>query len=258
MKDIHNHILFGIDDGSFDLEESIKLIEKAKANGYTSLVLTPHYRQVQNFVCDNKSKKKIFEVLKGEVESRNIDISLYLGNEVTLDDDLFYLLKTGQVLTLNNSRYMLIELPLYEEFSKTIEYLDKLLKLGVVPIIAHPERYGYYKNLDKFMDMASRGILFQGNIGTLYGKYGRSAKERLEEMLKKHMIHFMASDIHHVNQTSYNRISDTVKIVEELTGSKEIAYDLVDGNIDKVVRDEKIEMYPIRTKKVKFKIGKNK
>jgi len=256
MKDIHNHILFGIDDGSYDLEESIKLIEKAKANGYTSLVLTPHFRQVQNFVADNEKKKNIFDKLKEEVEARGIDISLYLGNEVTLDEDLFYFIKTGQVLLMNDSRYMLIELPLYEEFSKTDEYLDKLLKLGVIPIIAHPERYGYYKNLDKFTNMLEKGILFQGNIGSLYGKYGKVAKERLEEMLKKHMIHFMASDIHHVNQTSYNRISDTFKIIEELTGSRSMAYDLVDGNIDKVIHNIKIDSYPIRVRKMKFRVGK--
>lgn len=256
MKDLHNHILFGIDDGCYELEESIALIEKAKENGYSSLVLTPHYRQVQNFVADNKTKKKLFEELKKEVDIRDIDIELYLGNEVTLDEDLFYLLKTGQVTTINDGRYMLVELPLYEEFDKLDVYLDELLKIGVVPIIAHPERYEYYKNLNKFVEMIDKGILFQGNIGTLYGKYGKSAKLRLEEMLKKHMIHFMASDVHHVNQTGYARTGDVVSKLEELTGSKSMALELVDSNIDNVIHNEKINVYPLRIKKVKLKVGK--
>ena len=54
MKDIHNHILFGIDDGSESLEESIQIIKEAVQNGYTDIILTPHYRSIQDFTCDNQ------------------------------------------------------------------------------------------------------------------------------------------------------------------------------------------------------------
>ena len=70
MKDLHNHILFGIDDGSRDIEESIHIIEEAKRNGYTDLVLTPHYREKEGFTCDNKKKKKLFDILQEEVKKK--------------------------------------------------------------------------------------------------------------------------------------------------------------------------------------------
>ncbi len=256
MKDIHNHILFGIDDGSENLEESIQIILKAVNNGYTKLILTPHYRVKQNYTCANHEKYKIFNQLQEEVEKRNIPIKLYLGNEITVDEDFFYYLKTNQFLSLNNSRYLLLELPFNRRFDGLEELFEEVQKMGLVPIIAHPERYQAYDNLDEFQEWIKKGILFQGNIGSLYGKYGIKEKEKLEGMLKRHMIHFIGSDIHHEQQKSYSRIHDVIAKIEELTGSREMAMELVDGNVDKVIHNEKINAYPPRKKKIKLKFVK--
>jgi len=253
MKDIHNHILFGVDDGSKNLEESIKLIEKAVENGYTDLILTPHYRMFQDFVCDNREKYKIFTYLQQEVMDRNIPIRLFLGNEITLDDDFFYYLETRQILSLNNSRYLLLELPFFSKYEKLDEVLSKLEELNYIPIISHPERYHYYK-IEDFHEMILKGVLFQGNIGSLYGKYGIKSKELLEEMLKRHMIHFIGSDIHHEEQTSYSRIQDVINRLEILTGSKKMAIDLVDGNIEKVIKNDEFLSYSTRKRKRRLKL----
>lgn len=255
MKDIHNHILFGIDDGSKSLEESIKIIEEAKRNGYTDLVLTPHYREKEGYTCDNKKKYQIFDFLQKEVKNRNINVNLYLGNEITLDDDFFYYLKTNQLLSLNNSKYLLLELPFVSRFDGLEEIVEELKGLDLVPIIAHPERYEDY-SIEDYLKLIQQGVLFQGNIGTLYGKYGTKAKHKLEEMLKRHMIHFIGSDTHHDGQTSYSRIKDMIEKLEELTGSKEMALELVDGNIDKVIHNEDVAIYRVRQKKQGLKILK--
>lgn len=256
MIDIHNHILFGIDDGSRSLEESINIIKKAIENGYTAIVLTPHYRLIQNYKCDNKKKYKIFCKLKEEVNKRNLPIELYLGNEITLDEDLFYYLNTEQVLSLNGSRYLLLELPFESKFKELDEILDLLIEKGGVPIIAHPERYKYY-NIRDYKRLLKKGVLFQGNIGSLYGKYGLRPKQTLEKMLKKNMIHFIASDIHHDTQTSYDRVLDAMKIVEKLTNSKKKVQDLFITNALKVINDEEINPHVIYKKKYKLKWFKN-
>lgn len=253
MIDIHNHILFGIDDGSTSIEESIKIIEKAIRNGYTSIILTPHYRAIQDYTCDNQEKYKRFKRLQEEVKKRNLRINLFLGNEITIDDDFFYYLNTDQILFLNDGRYALIELPFSEKFLNLDKVFDKLLGCGCVPIIAHPERYDYYQDLSEFERLLKKGVLFQGNISSLYGKYGQRAKETLEEMLRKNMIHFMASDIHKENQTSYDRVEDAFERVAELTRSKKIAQDLFRNNAIKVLKDIKIEPYTIYEKKYKLK-----
>ena len=180
MKDIHNHILFGVDDGSKDLEESINIIKKAVQNGYTDLILTPHYRQIQDYIFDNRRKKKIFKQLQQVVRENELGINLYLGNEVTLDNDFFYCLSEDCILTLNNSRYMLLELPFNEKVNNIESIFKKILGMGYVPIIAHPERYELYYDFDELEKWINMGILFQGNIGSLYGKYGTKAKKQIE------------------------------------------------------------------------------
>lgn len=256
MIDVHNHILFGIDDGSKSLEESIAIIEQAIENGYTSLILTPHYRAEQDYVCDNKEKYRRFSILQEEVKKRNLKINLFLGNEVTLDEDFFYYLNTEQILFLNDGRYVLIELPLTERIDDNIidKVFDKLLECGCIPIVAHPERYDYYQDLSEFERLLKKGALFQGNISSLYGKYGHNAKETLEEMLRRNMIHFMASDIHKETQTSYDRAEDAFYRVVELTRSKRIAQDLFRNNAVKVLKDVKIQPYSIYEKRYKLKI----
>lgn len=252
MKDIHCHILFGLDDGSYNLEESVKIIEKAISNGYTDLLLTPHYRYNQNYIADNRKKKKYFDCLLEEVEKRKLNINLYLGNEITLDDDFFYYLKTDQLLSLNNSRYLLIELPFFKKVSNLKNIIKDIMKLGYIVILAHPERYEKY-SVEDFKELVDMGVLLQGSIGSLYRKYGRDAEDKLKEMLKKHMIHFIGSDVHHEKQSSYSRIHDVKEKVERLTGSSIITEELISTNIEKVIKNEDIKAYPVRKKVTKIK-----
>ena len=254
MIDIHSHILFGIDDGAKTLEESINIIKKAIDNGYKEIILTPHYREIQNFTCNNRDKYKVFNKLQEEVEKQHLPIKLYLGNEITIDEDIFYYLNTEEVISLNDSRYLLLELPFQCEYKNLNDVLEELLEKGYIPIIAHPERYEYYNDLTDFERLLKKGVLFQGNISSLYGKYGLKAKTTLEEMLKKNMIHFMASDIHTENQTSYDRVSDAIKKVELLTRSTSIANDLFINNAHKVINNEVIMPYTIYKKKYKLKL----
>ncbi len=254
MKDIHNHILYGVDDGSKNLEESIRIIIQATQNGYTDLILTPHYRTGQKYICDNKKKEKIFEKLKSEVKKRGIDVNLYLGNEITLDGELFNYLKDGKVLPLNGSRYILIELPFHSRFAGIHELIFKVRSQGMIPIIAHPERYEYYTDLEELESMIQEGALFQCNIGSLYRKYGKGVQERMEELLRRHMVHFIGSDVHHEGQTSYSRIGRVQEKIQKYTKSKSMAEDLVDKNIEKVLKNEVVEAYKIKKTGLFFRI----
>lgn len=256
MIDIHSHILSEIDDGSSSIEESIAIIKKAIENGYTGIFLTPHYRESQGFIADNREKYKKFKKLQAEISKLNLPIKIYLGNEITVDEDFFYNLNTGQTVSLNGSRYVLLELPFLNKYEKIDEVIDRLVRKGNVPIIAHPERYFYYKDLNEYERLIKKGVLFQGNIGSLYGKYGLAAKETLEEMLKRNMIHFMASDIHKESQTSYDRANNAKQIVAQLTRSKQIADNLFENNAKKIIADQEIEVYSTYKKKYKLKLFK--
>lgn len=253
MRDLHNHILYGIDDGSETLRESINIIEKAANNGYTDLILTPHFRWNQEFTCDNKEKQQIFNILQDSVKEKGININLYLGNEVTIDYDVFNYLENDQVMSLNNSRYILIELPFDGKLEGLDRIIDKFLARDYIPVIAHPERYNGY-NINDYEALINRGVLFQGNMSTLYKKYGDKAQRTLETMLKRHMIHFICSDVHGEHQQTYDRINGVVEKLIELTGSKKIAYDLVEDNAAKVINNEVIKPYYVLQVKRSLKL----
>lgn len=254
MKDIHNHILFEVDDGSKSLDESIRIIKQAVQYGYTDFILTPHYRSGQGYTCDNRKKERLFKQLQAEVLKRDIPAKLYLGNEITVDGNLFEYLENGKAMTLVGSRYILIELPFHSRFSGIHDLIFKLRSKNLIPIIAHPERYEYYENLEELQTMIQEGALFQINIASLYRKYGRGVQERAEELLKCHMVHFIGSDVHREGQTSYSRIGRVQEKIKKFTGSKAMALDLVDKNIEKVLKNEIIEPYKIKKQRRFFRI----
>lgn len=197
MKDLHSHILYGIDDGSKSLEDSLELLSRLSSYGTTDIFLTPHYIEGSKFNCNNKDKKELFTELKKQVKERNININLYLGNEIYLTENIHELVKKREIRTLNNSEYILIEFPMTHLPKNTINIIDELVHIGYKVIIAHPERYPYVKKdihiLDEFLEL---GVLLQGNYTSLFNKYGSESKKTLKKLLKLNLISFLGSDTH--------------------------------------------------------------
>lgn len=235
MKDIHSHILYGIDDGAKSLEESVEILRMANRCGVTDIILTPHYIKNSIYSANITLKKKILNEIKRELKKENIDINLYLGNEVYIDSGIFSKLRS--ISCLNNSRYILIELPLNNKCLVLEEVLYKLKERNLIPIIAHPERYtAYYKDYSFFANLIKDGCLLQGNIGSLYGDYGNISKRMIKGLLKRGMIHFMASDIHHSSSNIYQK--DIEKRLFKIVKSREIVDNLLVKNASKVIEDE--------------------
>lgn len=237
MIDLHSHIIFGIDDGSKTIDESLKMLRKAEQNGVSDIVLTPHYIKDSIYNVNNKDKEKKIKELVKKIKEEKININIYLGNEVYIDEDVIELLKNKEICTINDSKYLLIELPFNHKSFILEEVLYRLKKEGIVPIIAHPERYiVYYNDLEFFESLLEKGCLFQGNIGSLYNRYGSKSKKMLIKMLKKNMIHFLGSDIHHGEDTIYEKHieKDLLKIIKD----KEKVFNLLKGNALEVINEE--------------------
>lgn len=246
MKDIHSHILYDIDDGSESLEESLSIIKQAIENNYTDIILTPHYRKNQGYVANNKTKLDLFNKLLKKVKQEKLHVNLYLGNEVTVDEDLFYYIETNQILTLNNSSYILLELPFVGRLNNLDDLLEELLEREYIPIIPHPERYLDYNEKD-FIKWSKLGILFQGNTESLYGIYGNKAKKKLESMLKKHLISFMGSDIHKSEHHTYKR--NVKETLMNILNDSKMTIELIDKNIEKVINNKIIKPYEVKEEK---------
>lgn len=198
MIDIHNHLLYGIDDGSKTIEESIDVLKDMEKCGYTDVILTPHYIDGTRYSNSKEDNLKRLEILKEELKKNNISINLYLGNEIFMDDDISELLNSNLMSSLNNTNYLLIELPMSGEYSGYQEVFKDLIDKGYKIILAHPERYlTFQDDYDLIYELLDMGILFQSNIDSLNGKYGPYAKEMLIELLKEDKVSFLATDIHH-------------------------------------------------------------
>ena len=235
MKDLHSHLLPGIDDGSSSLEESIQILKQAQNQGVTDLILTPHYIEGSKYNCNNKNKKELFKQLVDETNAQNININLYLGNEVYLSDNFIDLIKSKEIMTLNNSKYLLLEFPMGNMFQNTKDILYELIVMGCVPILAHPERYRIFqRHPDHIEEYLRMGVLLQGNYKSLYGKYGSEAKKTLKYFLKNGWITFLGSDTHHDGDFEIKKLK---RKLYSIVGDEEIVNDLLENNFDKVVNN---------------------
>lgn len=254
MIDIHSHIINEIDDGSRSLEESISILKKMNAIGFTIVMATPHYITGSRFIEDNASKLEKLKKIQTNLKEEQISTELYLGNEVFIDPRIVSLVEEKKIATLNNSKYILIELPVHRQMNDLFDILFQIRSKGYIPIIAHPERYTFlqedHEKIDKFLEM---GCLFQGNFGNMVAKYGGHAKKLFLYMLKHDKYQFLATDIHDENDILFENMNDVKKAIIKLT-SLEKFEELTCKNPLKVIKNENIELNIKENKKRKFKL----
>lgn len=195
--DIHNHSLPFVDDGAKSLEEAIDNINYLKSLGITDIILTSHYILNSKYNATLSKREEIYQELKKSLDN---DINIYLGNELFITDSktILKLLQNKEITTLNNSRYLLIEFPINSKLNHIDQIICELNDNGIVPIIAHPERYPYFdRHLDELKNILEYNVLLQCNIESINGKYGKTAKKLLKKLLKENMVSFLATDFHH-------------------------------------------------------------
>lgn len=233
MVDIHSHIMYGIDDGSNDIETSVEILKDAYNNGVTDIFLTPHYIEDSKFNCNNNDKNKILNILKEKLQKENISINLYIGNEVFIDENILEHIKNNEIATLNNSKYILVELPMGRMYNNTKEILFNLIIEGYTIVLAHPERYRYMQEDDtKLEELLNMGVLLQGNYRSLFGYYGKDAKKALTKFIRKHQISFLGSDIH--RNDGYN-LKKLEKKVLKISKDNKYTEDIIKNNASKII-----------------------
>lgn len=240
MIDMHNHILYGIDDGCKTIEESIETIKNMKKIGFNTIVLTPHYIEDSSFKANNNLKLLRLEILKEELLKNNIDVNLFLGNEIFINESINELIINKEIRSINNTRYILIELPFNNQILNLDDYLYELKLKGYKIIIAHPERYTYFKdNYEEARKLYDSGVLFQVNYGSIIGQYGSSSLKLVKKLLKDDMVDFISTDIHKPSSSLFDKFDDIKHKIIKIIGEdkfKDISY----NNILKVINDEDI------------------
>jgi len=195
--DIHSHLLPGIDDGAKNLDDSIELILKMSNYGIQNFITTPH---VLGSVWPNTSDIILdkLDLLQEELNRRDLSyIKIDAAAEYMLDEEFCKLLKARDLLTLKED-YLLVEMSYLNAPVNLFEMLFDIQLAGYKPILAHPERYGFYHNkFDIYEKLKNAGCSFQLNLLSLTGYYGDSVKKTAKKLIKNNMIDFAGSDTHH-------------------------------------------------------------
>lgn len=222
MTDVHSHILFGLDDGSSSILESIELIKKMKKAGFNKIILTPHYIENTEYGIANDIKIERYNLLKEEINKNNIDVSIYLGNEIFIHNDILSSLSNQLCFSLNDGKYLLIELPFYNQILELDDMFHELRIAGYIPIIAHPERYSYFQDNYKLVDeFKQSGVLFQSNYGSILGSYGKRAEKLMKYLLKMGYVDYFGTDIHHSNKDdTLVHMDKIIKKIKKITGEE--------------------------------------
>lgn len=228
MIDIHNHLLYGIDDGSKSIEDSVNIIREMSKIGYTDIILTPHYISHSKYNSPRDKNLILLENLRNVLGENGIDINLYLGNEIYINHHIGDLLDNGKISSLNGSKYLLIELPMNGEYDY-LDVFEDLIYDGYKVILAHPERYhAFQKDFDKIYDLEEIGVYFQCNIESILGSYGKGAIKMVKRMYKEKKVSFLATDIHH-KKRDYGKFDKAKKKIRKYLSFSEMEELLVEN-----------------------------
>lgn len=241
MVDIHCHILPGFDDGSDNIEESLRMARIAAGGGTKAIIVTPHSNipgSYQNYL--DKEYVDTFKELKAKIKEANIPLEIYPGHEIFAAEDFVEQIKKRKLLTLCDSDYPLVEFGFRERSESVYEKLQLLVAEGFTPIIAHPERYAFVaEDRSAALRLKKIGCLLQVNKGSLKNKFGDNAYAISQSIIRHEVADFVASDAHSpYMRTPY--LADAHEIISELH-SPQYANLILSINPEKVLKNEKIK-----------------
>lgn len=247
MIDIHSHIIPQIDDGSTSFEESYTMFLEATKAGFTDIITTSHYIE-DYYEVDSITRYAWVVAMNKVLKENNINLNLHCGNEIYVTQNLIKLIKEKKASTLADSKYVLFELPMNNNVVYLNEIIFEIKSLGLIPVIAHPERYTYVQqNPNILIDLIKQGVLFQGNFASIIGKYGNQAKSTIKQLLKANMIHFLGTDCHRSNDI-YSNMKEIIQELKKVIGDAKFE-ELTEINPTHIIKNEEIHILePIKIK----------
>lgn len=195
--DMHSHLLPGIDDGSPDMETSLGLVKGMMDLGYTKLITTPHilwemYPNTSKIILEKLGQ------LREAVKLKGWKVEINAAAEYFLDDHVEELLKNNEPLLPISGNMVLVEFSMAYPSQSLKDILFTMQMQNYQPVIAHPERYAYLEdNKDFYDELKDIGCLFQLNLLSLTGHYGKSVQELAQYITRKGYYDLVGTDLHH-------------------------------------------------------------
>ncbi len=196
MVDIHHHLLWGVDDGSKDLETSVEMARLAAADGITHIVCTPHANSTYLYQPE-VNRAKLAE-LAARLEAEQIPITLGLGSDFHITYENVQEAKgDAKKFSINGLGYLMVELPDFGLPNGLTEIFYELQVAGMTPVLTHPERNPtLLANYSRMLKWLRGGLLVQVTADSVTGHMGKKAEKMAWELLEKRWVHFLASDAH--------------------------------------------------------------
>jgi len=195
MYDVHCHILPGVDDGSLDIEMSKAMLAIAYSEGIRGVIATPHFHSKMDLDVVGQWNEQLMLVQKAALEI-DPNFKVFQGAECQYDAGLLPLLAAGAPITLNHSKYILVEFRSQIDFTYLSFGLQQLRLQGYIPILAHVERYVVLKDLSRIQMLRAMGAKMQLNLSSLLGARGFQVKSRVKKMLREDLIDCLGTDAH--------------------------------------------------------------
>ena len=233
IVDIHCHIIPGVDDGAKNKQEAIEMLMLQKEQGVVGIIATPHFRRGM-FTSDINEVNKSYRWLR--VKAQELGIQLFLGRECYVDEQLPEFLNTHAGYTIGKSNYVLVEFSSAHNYYAIRKYMVELMGDGYQPIMAHIDRVPKLENdLEAVEELLAMGIEIQVNAESILGKSGRKTKKWMMQLMKRDMIHYIASDSHNTLERVPN-LGKCYKYVKRRLG-REYARRIFYNNPMKILRE---------------------
>lgn len=194
--DMHSHLLPGVDDGVSSPEQSLQCLKQLAEWGIQKVITTPHISRDwhPNESATLRAGQSVLQTLADE---NQLNLRIEVAAEYLLDEFFPALLAADDLLTFGQERYLLFELGWAAAPRQLDELVFRIRARGYTPVLAHPERYGYYhEDLSVLTHLHENGCLFQLNWSALTGRYGSRTQAQARLLLKKGWIDFIGSDLH--------------------------------------------------------------
>lgn len=193
--DTHSHILFSVDDGARDIDESIEMLRTEREEGADTVFLTPHFYEGER---NSTHLAERFELLKQRAAKEVPEVRLYLGNEILCMYDAVSTVIKKEARTYGETKYVLIEFAPQASFDSVKGHIDAFLREGYVPIVAHCERYDNVfqaKGGERLREIAEMGALIQINCDT-FAEAGFFEGKYLKKILREGLVFAVGTDAH--------------------------------------------------------------
>lgn len=236
MIDLHCHILPGVDDGSPDIETSLRLAKVAVEQGITHMLLTPHDMDGEylNHKSDVIEKTKAFQTA---LDQNQISLSVYPGQEVHITGELLQAINRDDILFADEgNRYLILELPHNEVPEYTNKMLFSLQSRGITPVLVHPERnQGFIQNPKQLYEFVNQGCLTQLTASSYVGVFGEHVQQFTEQIVDAGLGFVFASDAHNLKGRNF-KMTQAFEKLEKVKGVrfaekyKENAKSIINGD----------------------------